>query len=193
MGSNDATYLTGQLLLAMPSLADPRFHRAVIYVCSHDAGGAMGLVINHPLPGLEFSDLIGQLNIESGAKGSLSHLSLPVLSGGPVESARGFLLHSSEFRLPDTVYVDEFFSVTGTVDALKAVAAGKGPRQLLFILGYAGWSAGQLDREMQDNAWLTVPADPALIFHAGAEEKWDMAIGKLGFDPAMLSSAAGRA
>lgn len=193
MGLNETPYLTGRVLLAMPSLTDPRFHRAVIYICSHDAGGAMGLVINHPLPGLGFTDLIGQLNIDPAAKENLSRIDLPVLSGGPVESARGFLLHSSDFRQSDTVVVDEAFGVTGTIDALKAVAAGKGPKDMLFMLGYAGWSAGQLDREMQENAWLVVPADPALIFHTGAAEKWDMAIGRLGVDPAMLSSVAGRA
>ncbi len=193
MAEKDTPYLTGKLLLAMPGLGDPRFHKAVIYMCAHDENGAMGLVINHTLPGLELGQLIGQLDIEDSAKANLESLSTPVLSGGPVESARGFLLHSNDFMQSDTIRIDDTFSVTGTVDALKAVAEGKGPMQMLFILGYAGWSAGQLDEEMRHNAWLTVEPDPALIFHATSDEKWEMAAQKLGIDPAMLSADAGRA
>ena len=186
-------YLVGKLLLAMPTMGDPRFHRAVIYLCAHDANGAMGLVINHTLPGLEFEELVEQLGITSDIEIRLDSDSVPVMSGGPVEAARGFLLHSNDFSQPDTIRIDESCSVTGTLDALREVATGKGPDQILFILGYAGWGAGQLDREIQDNAWLVVDPDPEIIFHPDPEEKWTLAVQKLGFDPAMLSGTAGHA
>lgn len=186
-------YLTGKLLLAMPSMGDPRFHRAVIFVCAHDANGAMGLVINHTLPGMEFSDLLKQLKISSNIQVDVKSLAVPVLSGGPVEGSRGFLLHSSDYRQGDTVAIAGSYSITGTIDALKEVALGKGPERLLFILGYAGWGVGQLDREIQDNAWLVTDPDPEIIFNARPEEKWERAIQKLGFDPAMLSHTAGHA
>lgn len=187
------SYLAGKLLLAMPAMGDPRFHRAVIYLCAHDENGAMGLVINHLLPDVEFEDLLEQLGIESNIEVTLGPDEVPVMAGGPVEAARGFLLHSNDFTQPDTIQIDSSCSVTGTIDALKEVATGKGPEQILFILGYAGWGAGQLDREIQDNAWLVVDPDPAIIFHPDAEEKWTLAVKKLGFDPAQLSAEAGRA
>lgn len=187
------SYLAGKLLLAMPMMGDPRFHRAVIYMCAHDANGAMGLVINHALPGMEFEDLIEQLGIASDIEIKLVPSSVPVMSGGPVEAARGFLLHSNDFVQPDTIKIDSSCSVTGTVEALKFVVRGEGPGQMLFILGYAGWGKGQLEREIQDNAWLVVDPDPQIIFHPEVDEKWTLAVQKLGFDPAMLSAEAGRA
>lgn len=188
-----APYLSGQLLLAMPGMGDPRFQRAVIFVCAHDEKGAMGLVINQPLPGLKFTQLLARLQISAEAKAELEEVNIPVMSGGPVENTRGFLLHSAEFRQSDTVQVNDTVCVTGTVDALRAIASGKGPRHMLFVLGYAGWGPGQLDDEIRQNAWLTVEADANLLFHATPEEKWDLAASKLGVDPAMLSGAAGRA
>lgn len=190
---NSASYLTGKLLLAMPSMGDPRFHKAVIFICAHDENGAMGLVINHTMPGLELSQLLEQLKIHSEIKVDLDKISIPILSGGPVESARGFLLHSTDFVQKDTVKIDERYGITGTIDALKEIASGNGPERLLFILGYAGWSPGQLEHEIQDNAWLVADADPEIIFRAPAEEKWTLAINTLGINPAMLSGAAGRA
>lgn len=189
----DSRYLTGKLLLAMPAMGDPRFHRAVIFICAHDENGAMGLVINHVLPGFEFGKLLSQLGIASDIEVDLKKISVPVMSGGPVEAARGFVLHSGDFSRKDTVRIDDLYSVTGTVEALKDIASGNGPDNMLFILGYAGWSAGQLDSEMQQNAWLVVDPDPLLIFHASPDKKWDMAIEKLGIDPLMLSSESGRA
>lgn len=189
--SEEQSRLAGKLLLAMPGLGDPRFHRAVIFMCAHDENGAMGLVINNVLPGLQFKSVLGQMKIFRGEKEA--DLSMPVMSGGPLESVRGFLLHSPEFRHKDTIALGDFFSVTGTVDALRAVADGMGPTHMLFMLGYAGWGAGQLDAEIQDNAWMVADADPAIVFHAAPEEKWDMGMQKLGIDPAMLSAQAGRA
>ncbi len=190
---DEAAYLAGKLLLAMPAMGDPRFHKSVIYLCAHDAQGAMGLVINQLLPDVEFSELLEQLKVVSDITIDRSALSTPVMHGGPVEGARGFLLHSDDFIKPDTIKVDGGISVTGTIDALKDLALGQGPKERLFILGYAGWSAGQLDQELQQNAWLIVDADPELVFHNDVNAKWDLAMKKLGIDPAMLSAIGGRA
>jgi putative transcriptional regulator len=143
------------------------------------------------MAGIEFKSLLDQLKINSDIQIDISKL--PVMEGGPVEGSRGFILHSHDFRSKDTVSVGDFYSVTGTIEALKAIATGHGPEHMLFILGYAGWGEGQLDKEIQDNAWLVVDPDPNLIFHAVPEEKWELAVQKLGVDPAMLSSQAGRA
>jgi putative transcriptional regulator len=187
----DPAYLTGKLLLAMPGMGDPRFQRAVIFLCAHDANGAMGLVINHIMPGVDFDMLLDQLNIDAAAPRTPTHIK--VLSGGPVEAARGFILHSDEYSQKDTIRIDGKFGVTGTIDALRAIAEGKGPKEMLFILGYAGWGAGQLDKELQDNAWLVADAAPDLIFNADADDKWTLAIRQIGVDPAMLSGDTGRA
>lgn len=191
--STDIHYLAGKLLIAMPSMGDPRFHRAVIFICAHDSKGAMGLVINHILPGVEFSELLGQLKINSDITLNLADLAIPVLSGGPVEGSRGFLLHSDDFKQLDTVSITKQFGVTGTVEALKAVANGRGPEKLLFILGYAGWGAGQLESEILENAWLVAEPDPEVIFSANPADKWQLAIRKMGIEPSMLASSGGRA
>lgn len=191
--TKDPDYLAGKLLIAMPSMGDPRFHRAVIFLCAHDKKGAMGLVINHILPGVEFTELLSQLKINSDITLDMAGLSIPVLSGGPVEGSRGFLLHSEDFKQLDTVTVTQKFGVTGTVEALKAVANGRGPQKLLFILGYAGWGAGQLETEILENAWLVTEPDPEIIFSASPDDKWQLAIQKMGIELAMLASTGGRA
>ena len=183
--------LAGKILLAMPGMGDPRFHHAVIVLCAHDANGAMGLVINHALPGMAFTDLLEQLKIASTIE--VKALGAPVLSGGPVEGSRGFLLHSNDFAQKDTVRIDADLSITGTVEALRDVVAGNGPQRFLFILGYAGWGAGQLEAELQENAWMVVDADPEIIFNAPMDDKWQRAFQKLGFEPGRISAAAGRA
>lgn len=186
-------YFTGKLLLAMPSMSDARFKNAVIYLCSHDENGAMGLVINRQLPQLAFKELVHELPIETEIKFDPASLNIPIMAGGPVDAERGFLLHSNDFQESETIHISDAYSITGTVSAIKAVAEGSGPDEKLFILGYAGWSAGQLEDEIQQNAWLLSDADPALIFGADHDDKWQMAIHALGFDPAMLSGQAGRA
>ncbi len=191
-GGKDA-YLTGKLLLAMPAMGDPRFHRAVIFMCAHSEDGAMGLVINHGLPGVELEQLLEQLGMTSDIQIDLKQLSLPLLAGGPVDSVRGFLLHSGEFSQADTVKINEFYSITGTIEALRDVARGNGPENVLFILGYAGWGPGQLEHELQDNAWLVTEPDSKIIFGIPNDEKWEKAVQKLGFEPGMLSGAAGHA
>ncbi len=193
MGSKTENFLVGQLLLAMPTLGDPRFHRAVVFICAHDENGAMGLVINHVIGGLDFSDLLKQIKLENSEKNVLQELDIPVYAGGPVEPARGFLIHSPEFSQPDTIRVTDDISVTGTVDALKAVAGGKGPQKMLFVLGYAGWSPGQLDEELQQNAWMTAQPTPELIFDTDPAQRWVTSMGQIGINPSMLSTAAGRA
>jgi len=174
-------------------MGDTRFYKSVIYVCAHDAEGAMGLVINHPLESVAFDELLSELKIIADIEVDLKTLEVPVLRGGPVEGARGFLLHSSDFENPDTVKVDDQIFVTGTLDALKDVARGAGPERRLFVLGYAGWTAGQLDQELQQNAWLVVDADPDLVFGGEAEDKWERAVKKLGIEPSMLSASGGSA
>ncbi len=183
-------YLERQLLIAMPSMADPRFARTVIYMCSHNAEGAMGLVINKPYPGLTFPNLLTQLGIESTADNDIT-----VRLGGPVETGRGFVLHSTDYMRQGSVKIDETIGIglTATLDVLRAIATGTGPQHSLFALGYAGWGAGQLDSEIQDNAWLAVPADFELLFDSQLDGLWDRAVRKIGIDVAKLSSTAGHA
>lgn len=183
------TFLVGKLLLAMPGMTDQRFRKAVIFMCAHDDKGSMGLVINHPVPDIDFEKLIAQLDINHDGPVP----DLPVMSGGPVESGRGFLLHSSDFTQKDTVRVHGGIHVTGTIDALREIVQGRGPDQMLFALGYAGWDAGQLEREIHDNAWLITDATTDLVFDVDAARKWDCAVQRMGVDPAMLSGVAGRA
>ena len=187
----EESYLNGKLLLAMPSIGDARFHHAVIYVCANDENGAMGLVINQAAPGLEFEKILEQfdLKIESD---KIKNSDVPIISGGPVEPARGFLLHSDDFEQADTVKMGAF-GITGTTDALKDVAIGEGPKEFLFILGYAGWTSGQLEEELRNNAWLVCDADAELLFRTPVEKKWDAALARLGFDSGMLSGQMGSA
>ncbi len=185
--------LAGKLLLAMPGMGDPRFYRAVIFLCAHDDNGAMGLVINNVLPGVEFKNLLEQLKISSDIHIDMKKHSMPVMAGGPVEGSRGFILHSPDFRQKDTVSVGGLYGITGTLEALRDIVAGKGPEQMLFILGYAGWGPDQLLKEIQENSWLVAEPDPDIIFRAAPEDKWQLAVQKLGFNPAMLSTQSGRA
>lgn len=185
--------MSGKLLLAMPAMTDPRFARAVIFLCAHDANGAMGLVINHLMPDVKFPDLLRQIKTSQPFEISKSMNNIVVMRGGPVETARGFLLHDAGYKKPDTIHVDDRFGVTGTVDALKDIAKGSGPERLVFALGYAGWGAGQLDKELTENAWMSVDADYELAFTVPPKDKWDRAFKKIGVDPGMLSGTHGRA
>ncbi len=185
----DDGYLTGQLIVAMPTMTDPRFARTVIYMCVHNADGAMGLVINKPFESLNFSQLLQQLDLELAS----SSEDIRVHFGGPVESGRGFVLHSAEYEQSGTIMVDDGVGLTATVDILRDIAGGAGPRQSLLALGYAGWGAGQLDGEIQQNAWLHVAADEALVFDHDLETKWERSINKIGVDVSLLSGEAGHA
>ncbi len=185
----DESYLSGQLLVAMPGLQDPRFAKTVIYLCAHNADGAMGLVVNREIDAISFPDLLEQLDIEPS--GNVEPIR--VHFGGPVESGRGFVLHSPDYVQDTTMVVDAEVALTATIDILKAIAGGSGPRRRLLALGYAGWGPGQLDTEIKANGWLHVAADADLVFGADLEGKWQRAMGKLGIDPRMLSDEAGHA
>ena len=186
---NATPYLTGQLLVAMPQMRDPRFARSVIYMCAHSADGAMGLVVNRRVGSITFDDLLQQLNIGPNKR----HDEIRVHFGGPVEQGRGFVLHSSDYLQTGSLRVDDQVALTATLDILKELAAGGGPRKSLLALGYAGWGPGQLDAEIQANGWLSVSSDEALIFDADLDHKWERAIGKIGIDFSQLSGEAGHA
>jgi len=186
---DDEAYLAGHLLIAMPNMPDERFSKTVIYMCAHNAEGAMGLVINKPLETLSFPDLLEQLDI---VPSDLKH-PINVHFGGPVESGRGFVLHTPDYLQEATMVVDDQIALTATVDILQAIADGTGPRQSLLALGYAGWGPGQLDSEIKANGWLHVAADPILVFGGGMDDKWEQAMLKIGVDPRMLSDEAGHA
>lgn len=187
---NEASgYLSGHLLIAMPQMQDPRFAKTVIYLCAHTADGAMGLVVNKLIDKISFTDLLEQLNIDRGG----SAPEIRVHFGGPVETGRGFVLHTADYVQDATLLIDGKVGLTATVDILRAIAQGGGPERSLLALGYAGWGPGQLDQEIQQNGWLSVPADERLIFGRNLDRRWEDAMQKLGIDVHMLSGQAGRA
>ena len=192
MGSGQAkpnNYLAGHFLIAMPTMRDPRFARTVIYMCAHNADGAMGLVVNRLIGSLSYTELLKQLGFEgSGAQDSRK-----VHFGGPVETSRGFVLHSADKLEEGSLLVDDEVALTSTTDILKSIVAGEGPTRALLALGYAGWGPGQLDAELQANSWLNVPADKELLFDEDLESKWTRALAKIGVDLGMLSGEAGHA
>jgi len=184
------SFLEGKLLIALPGMTDERFAQTVIYMCAHSAKGAMGIVINKPIPGLSFAEVLKQLQIET--KPLIGEF--PILYGGPVETGRGFVLHSGDYEGSDsTLPVSEDISLTATLDILRALAEGRGPKQALFALGYAGWAPGQVETEFQRNGWLHCKADPSLVFGVDPEAKWRTALQRLGIGPSGLVADAGRA
>ena len=190
-------YLDGQMLIAMPTMRDERFVRSLIYVCAHSSEGAMGIVVNQPAPNIRFSELLVQLEVIPASE----LIQLPpragvikVLKGGPVETGRGFVLHSADFYIENsTLPIDDGICLTATLDILKAIARGKGPQSAVLALGYAGWAPGQLEGEIQENGWLHCTADPELIFGPDIDGKYGRALRKIGIDPGKLSSEAGHA
>lgn len=185
-------YLSGQLLLAMPNIGDSRFQKAAIYVCAHDEKGAMGVVINNVMAGLEFGNLLKDLEIESNITLPAQFEHLPVLCGGPVEAARGFLIHSNDYKSADTIEVQDDIYITGTIDAIAALDEVNAPQNLVFALGYAGWGAGQLEQEVRDNVWLTLPATRDLVFNADVSVIWEKALSVLGVSQGQLSHMSGQ-
>ncbi|MBU6476135.1 MAG: YqgE/AlgH family protein [Alphaproteobacteria bacterium] len=181
--------LRNMLLVATPLLQGDLFSKSVIYMCTHSPSGAMGIVINQRVPELHFNDLLAQLNLpKSAAKAD------PVIHfGGPVEQGRGFVLHSTDFIHADTIRLNRAMGITGTIDILRAISEGQGPKKILFALGYAGWGPGQLDAEIAANNWLAVPADDDLVFRDALSDKWAHALAKIGVDPLALSCEAGHA
>ena len=190
-------YLDGQMLIAMPAMLDERFVRSLIYICAHSSEGAMGIVVNHPAPNISFPDLLVKLNVVPQA----DRIQLPtraegvkVMRGGPVETERGFVLHSADFVIENsTLPIAEGICLTATIDILKAIANGEGPASAILALGYAGWAPGQLENEIQGNGWLHCAADPELVFGPDIDGKYDKALKKIGIELGMLSSEAGHA
>lgn len=182
--------MCGQLLVAMPGMADPRFERSVILICAHTREGAIGLIVNKPVRDLSFSGLLDQLELPKPAKGR----DISVHFGGPVERGRGFVLHSPDYRSgPATMNVGENLGMTATLDVLEAMALGAGPQQALLALGYSGWGPGQLESEIARNDWMTGAGSSSLIFGADDAAKWAGALRGMGIDPVTLSGASGRA
>ena len=190
MAIDDISDLSGKVLIAMPGMGDPRFERAVIFMCAHSEDGAMGLIVNKPALDVSFSDLLERLDITPVA-GSAAPA---IYVGGPVEHARGFVLHSGDYTAEhSTLKVDDQFGMTATVDVLEDIARGFGPQSALLALGYSGWGPGQLEGEIGQNGWLVCDADSALIFGPDNAGKWGAALGRLGIDPFTLSADAGHA
>src|SRR6478672_8870364 len=190
-------YLDGQMLIAMPSMRDERFSRSLIYVCAHSSDGAMGIIVNQVAANVTFPDLLVQLDVIPAA--DLIQLpqragAVKVLKGGPVETGRGFVLHTADFFIENsTLPIDEGICLTATLDILKAIARGDGPASAILALGYAGWAPGQLEQEIQQNGWLHCAADFFFNFGTTTETKYEKALRKIGIDPGMLSSEAGHA
>lgn len=182
--------LSGKMLIAMPAMGDPRFEKTLIYLCAHSDDGALGLVVNRRVDEVSQGDLFDQLKLDASPDAATRH----VHYGGPVETGRGFVLHSSDYHVDEaTLEVDDQVSMTATVDVLKALAAGNGPRHAMIALGYAGWGGGQLEGELQRNGWLTCDSDEELIFGLNDDDKWAAALAKLGVDPTWLSAEGGSA
>ncbi len=191
MSTSQSAYLAGRLLVAMPGIDDPRFERAVIFVCRHDAEHAMGFSVNRPVDGLTFPRLLKQLGVATTPDTARD----PVLMGGPVEQERGFVLHTDDYQSdPPGPGIAGGFALTQTRDLLVALANSEPhPRRWVLALGYAGWDAGQLEREIRDSVWLTCEADEALIFGDDHEHKWSRALAKIGISAGQLSTRGGRA
>lgn len=187
-GSDES--LGGRILIAMPGMTDPRFRRSLVYLCAHSSEGAMGLIVNRHADDLRLKDLFEKLGIPVGEPMALA----PVHYGGPVETGRGFVLHSADYDSGDsTLQVDAEISMTATIDVLQAMADNRGPSRAIVALGYAGWAPGQLEAEMRANGWLACAPDEELLFGGDAEGKWDRALAKIGVHPGMLSSFGGHA
>lgn len=193
MAANSSPWITGKFLVATPAMPDPRFAQSVIFMCQHGPEGALGLIVNKQIDDLPLSEVLEQLEIVS----SPTIGKQPVLFGGPVETQHGLILHSLDYRRDETLIVDQRVALTASLDVLRDIAKGTGPTRSILALGHSGWGAGQLDRELQDNAWLVISDDDELVFGADLDAKWQRAMAKLGakrsFDPAAFPNASGRA
>jgi putative transcriptional regulator len=185
-------FLSGKLLLAMPGMADPRFERAVIALCVHDENGAVGVGVGHKRAGISFRGLLRQLDIEPGEAPDCA-----VHHGGPVEPGRGFVLHSTDWGGQDTLQVNgekgALFAMTGTIDVLRAIAEGRGPKRWIVALGYAGWGEGQLDEEMTRHGWFAARTDTSILFDMPTDERWAASFKLEGIDPRLLGTETGAA
>lgn len=183
-----SSFLTGQFLLALPGIGDPRFERAVIAMCAHDADGALGIGIGDTIEGLGLHDLLRQFEIDPGAAPDR-----PVHFGGPVEPRRGFVLHSTDWSGQDTIDVAGRWALSGTIDVLRAIAEGRGPSRWLVALGYAGWGEGQLDEELTRHGWFNTPGDTSLLYDVEADARWSTGFSTAGIDPRLLANDTGTA
>ena len=180
-----AEFLDGRMLIAMPGMPDPRFARSIVYLCSHSEDGAMGLITNKAVEDLVWEDIFKKIEIPIGSVNAPR----PICFGGPVDMERGFLLHSSDYHSEGaTMRVDSETSLTATLEVLQDIAMGRGPERTMLALGYAGWGAGQLESELQENGWLLCEPDLSLLYDEDHDEKWDRAMAKLGINPALLGS-----
>lgn len=194
--------LDGHFLIAMPGMNDERFERTVIFVCAHSEDGAMGFILNRPQP-VQFHELLDNLDLDSGdgtkerdsLKDDVSECArdFPIQLGGPVDAGRGFVLHSDDYMSESTMPVNEDLCLTATVDILRAIKEGRGPRRGIMLLGYAGWAAGQLETEIAANTWLSCPGRDDLVFDQDHSGKYDRVLAHMGIHPAMLSNQAGHA
>jgi len=186
---NQADFLGGKLLIATPAMGDPRFHHAVILMCNHDSDQAFGIVINKPMKSPRLPQLLSSLDLDGDKVADA-----PVLSGGPVDTQRGFVIHSADYiEEGNSIRATPDINVTPTKSVLEAMASDSPPARAVLALGYAGWGAGQLDREMMDNAWLVCPITDALVFDTAPDDVWTKALGSIGIKPEMLSAIAGHA
>lgn len=186
---NTNGYLTGQLLVAMPLMQDNRFNRSVVYMCVHNEQGAMGLIVNRLVGSISFHEVLQQLGIQDEVSSNT-----PIYFGGPIETSRGFVLHSLDYQETGTILINERFGLTASLDLLKLIATNQGPKNYLLALGYTGWGANQLEKEIQENSWLTTPGDESIIFNpVNLDEKWALSVGKIGISVSQLSSDYGHA
>ncbi len=183
-----SSFLTGKILIASPSMLDPRFDKSVIYICEHSLNGAMGIIINQPIKEIQLNEIFSQMNIKSIGK----NFNRDVYFGGPVETTRGFILHSSDYQMPETIHLDNEVSLSSSTEILQSIAKGKGPENYFMAFGYAGWSSGQLDEEIKDNSWLHTEADNKMLWHYENKEKWNKALYKIGIKPGSLINESGR-
>lgn len=181
-------FLTGQLLLAMPGIGDPRFEKAVIAMCSHDEQGALGIGLGRIIPRIHFHDLLRQLDIEPGVAPNV-----PIHQGGPVEPQRGFVLHTLDWGGQETLQVSDRWALSATLDILRAIAEGKGPSRWVAALGYAGWGPGQLEQEMCANGWFATPGDDFLLYDCDVGSRWAAAFKSAGIDARLLTADSGTA
>ena len=187
--SSSEGYLAGKLLLASPNMADGRFRQSVILLCQHNAEGAMGIILNKPLPNMHIGELIKQFDLETDSITGAE----PIYFGGPVETVRGFVLHTDEYASPETQSIFPHVNLTATFDVVRHIAGNTGPRKCLMALGYAGWDSGQLERELQENAWLVAEGSEALLFDAPVDARWHLGYASVGLEPARFTEASGSA
>jgi putative transcriptional regulator len=185
---DEPKYLSGQFLLAMPGMGDPRFEKAVIAMCVHDENGALGIGLGRIVPRITFHDLLKQLDIDPGVAPDV-----PIHLGGPVEPQRGFLLHSTEWGGPESIQVGDRWTLSATLEILRAIAEGRGPRRWLVALGYAGWGAGQLEEELCGNGWFATAGSEALLYDSDVNSRWATAFRSAGIDPRLLAADFGTA